>query len=157
MCLNPWPIFFRPVHWSNVKRGIFIESAHSFSSELDPCLDWDNRLQEKFFGRIVDTRAVKVKVRSDAFEGPGAIEHYRAKPGCVGARPHDRHVALTPFSLEKCPGFRPIASDSQSRIRSLVVSANPAVDVNGAAAASIESRKARAKCLTNGSTSMPAG
>ena len=68
-------------------------------------VDRDRRLQQKTRGRAIHARAMQVEIGSDPFEGARAVEHHRAEPGRVGARAHDRHVALVPVPLEERPGL----------------------------------------------------
>ena len=60
----------------------------------------------KFVGGPVDARAVPIEIGRDAFESARAVEHDRAEPGRMRARPHDRRIALVPFTLEEGPGLR---------------------------------------------------
>jgi hypothetical protein len=62
-------------------------------------------MQKQFFRRVIDPRAVKFKIRSNALEGSGAIEDDRAKPRGMSARAHDADVAFVPITLEECPRF----------------------------------------------------
>ena len=71
------------------------------------CLDRDDRLEEHRLGRGVDARAMQIEIGRHAFEGARAVEHRRAEPDGVGARAHDRHIALVPIAFEEGPGLRP--------------------------------------------------
>ena len=93
-----------PVHRSDVELGIALEAFYAVADEPKPGLGRYAGFQEKFAGRRVDPRAMEIDVGHHAFEKAGAIEHHRAEPDRVGARPHEEHIALVPVAIAKCPG-----------------------------------------------------
>ena len=101
----PRAFILRPIHRADVERGVFVETPDAFLRKPDPFLGRDRRIQKQFFRRVVDPRAVKVKIRSNAFECSGTIKHDRTKPRGMGARAHDADVALVPIPLEERPRF----------------------------------------------------
>src|SRR5437660_8249118 len=114
MRLNPRSFPLRPIHGPDIKSRILIEPRYSFPGKPDPGFDRDRRLQEEFCCRVIDTRAMEFKIGRNSFESPSTVEHHRAKPGSVGARAHDRHIAFMPISIEKRPGLRPALPNCHS-------------------------------------------
>ena len=96
-----------PVHRPDVERRVRVETcdARRARAPIQRSARHE-RLQHEVRRRDVDARAMQVEVGRDALEGAGAVEHRRAQPGRMGARPHDRHVALVPAVLEEGPGPR---------------------------------------------------
>ena len=58
------------------------------------------------FRGAVDPGAVPVDVRHHALEHAGAVEHRRAEPRRMGARPHQGRIALVPRAIEPIPRLR---------------------------------------------------
>ena len=75
MCLNPRPFFLRPIHGPDVKRDILIEFLYPLTRETNPGFCRDGWLQEELHCRVIDARAMELKVGRDAFERPRTIEH----------------------------------------------------------------------------------
>ena len=111
MCLNPRPFFLRPIHGSDVKRDILIELLYPLTRETNPGFCRDSWLQEELHCRVIDTRAVELKVGRNPFERTRAIKHDGAEPSGMGAWTHDWHIAFMPLPLKKCPGLRPAVSN----------------------------------------------
>ena len=95
----------RPIHRADVEFGIRRKARDAFAREPDPGLGVDHRLQPEIGGGPVDPRAVPVEIGRDALEGARAVEDRRAEPGRMGARPHDRRIAVVPLALEEGPGL----------------------------------------------------
>src|SRR5437879_12858380 len=80
MRLHPRPFFLRPIHRPDVKRDILIELLNSLAREANPGFCRDGWFQEELRCRVIDTRAMELKIGRNAFERPRAIEHDCAKP-----------------------------------------------------------------------------
>src|SRR5438094_10571368 len=101
MCLHPRPFFLRPIHGPDVKRDIVIELLDPLTRETNPGFCRDRWLQEELRCRVIDTRAMELKIGRNRLERPRALEHDGAKPGSMDARTHDRQIALVPLSLQQ--------------------------------------------------------
>src|SRR6266436_8635827 len=114
MRLNPRPFLLRPIHRSDVKCGVLLESGYTFPSEFDPRFRRNRWFQEQLACRVIDPCAMELQIWCNAFERPGTVKNYGAKPSGVRARTHDGSVSLMPISLKTCPGFGPRAFDRHS-------------------------------------------
>src|SRR5437667_12901255 len=107
MCLNPRSFFLRPIHGPDVKRDILIELLYPLTRETNPGFCRDRWPQEELHCRVIDTRAMKLKIGCDTFERPRTIKHDAAEPSSMGARTHKRHLGLLPTPARKCPSESP--------------------------------------------------
>ena len=96
----------RPVHRPDIECCVLVEAGHAVSRECQPFIGADESLETEAAGRFVDARHVKIEIRGDTLEAPGAIENGRAEPCPMGARAHDRNIAFMPAVLVKGPGPR---------------------------------------------------
>ena len=96
-----------PVHRADIEFRAGLELLHPLARELEHRLDAHRRLEAHGFGRAIEPRAMLVEIGRHPLEGARAVEHARAQPEGVRARPDDRVVALEPFAIEEGEGLRP--------------------------------------------------
>src|SRR5258708_38424745 len=93
-----------PIHWPYVELGGGPETLQPALREVQPALYRDQRLQEKCFGRFVDSGKVPIQIRRHSLERASPVKHHRAKPARMGARTHDADVTGMPIPFKKGPG-----------------------------------------------------
>ena len=66
----------------------------------------DHRLELEIDGGLIDPRAMPVEIGRHALKRARAVENRRTEPRRMGARAHDRHIALMPGAFEEGPCLR---------------------------------------------------
>src|SRR5580692_5278021 len=110
MGLYPGALLLCPVHRPDIECRLIIEPGDSFPREPDPGICRNHWLQEKFPSGFINPCAMNFEIGRDSFKCPGTVEHDRAQPSRVRARPEDRDITLVPVSLKIRPGLRPTVS-----------------------------------------------
>src|ERR1700722_14821921 len=95
-----------PVHRTDVQLRLGIEAGDSLASEAQPCCGIDYRLQLEIDRGLIDPRTMAVEIGRDPLERARAVKHRGRQPRRMGARTHDRHIALVPVPSKEGPGLR---------------------------------------------------
>jgi hypothetical protein len=75
------------------------QNTHALVHQLEDFRGGLGRLQPERARRAHDPFRVEVEIRPASFEGTAAVEHHRAQPEGVIARPQDRGIALVPRAV----------------------------------------------------------